>query len=184
VQLLSRRAFQGRTTPLDASRSDLVDEEVSQISELCGSPGCAPKAAATLMIAFMFAIFGFGGFLIAFSLERWERSCDEPLQYFTLVYGGVYVLHGSLLLLQFFCRYSEGLMSCIAGTSYLPSIAEIVLLILGSYWYFSSKRCNEELRDGVWIILIILYGMLGLSIVFKLYRWCVAPAAPRSKFGV
>jgi len=105
-----------------------------------------------------------------------------PLKYVVGCFGIVFTMHGLLLLLQVSCRPTDAMTKCVLYTSYLPALAEIVLLLLATVWINTSKRCNDSLLSNVQVFVYVLWGAVGLTVLFKMYRFCCSRPEPQQRW--
>lgn len=117
-------------------------------------------------------------------------GCDVPFKWFFLIFGAIFVIQGILLCFQISIRYSEGRMKALLVLSYIPALAEIVLLILGTVWLYQSSRCNVSLillaisllhtsgQDAMLatakIMIYVLWAVVVFGLIVKIWRWCLS----------
>ena len=101
-------------------------------------------------------------------------KCNYPLQPFLLAFGSVIILQAVLVLCQTALPYSEKRLTCINICSYIPAFAEVVLLILGTYWTTSttSSSCNKPMVQDIKMMLIVMWMLMVLGVLASVWRTC------------
>ena len=98
-------------------------------------------------------------------------ACNQPLDYFFLSFAIIFTVYSVLLWLQLAVVYSESVLRMLLVLSYLPALAELTMLVVGTVWVRNTQSCNQHLKQDAVTMLYVLWAVVGFGVVVKLLHW-------------
>jgi hypothetical protein len=198
--------------PARPARTLEEDEHDSLIAEVCSRKGAAAKCAGCFLALSILLAALFTVSLFIYASYHWRQSCDVPLRYFLVALGVVFGFHTVLLFLQVAlpatqvswwqnmhaapssgarahaCNctppaFSQSRLQCTMNCAVLPSLAELVLLILGTVWVTSAQNCHVQLLRHTRNFILVAWSVVAFGVLMKIYAKC-SPASVGAPTGL